>query len=497
MLILGELATWLTVVLGVWCIVAVRSAPASDSRLLASGARGLHAAAVLMVVAALAAVWTVRGEAIAATGQAPASIIARAMLGGWPTYVIVVAMVVAVFAALVPWMARAGGERDRTRPGVVAGACVAVAAAAALAIRAATSPAPEDAAVAAELHHWGGIAFLLLYPVGVAASLIPVAIGRVRELTTRRLRWTLHGLAAMLAALAAGAWARYAGAAPAPELDVAGALADRPWTTAHLLLLVPPLLLTAGAHALHARRRAAAADAAPARVATALLLLVAAMVVAVVGPAVVDWVAGREIEFGAPVAPLRGAIAIAVAVVLGAAAAWCAARVRHSGASDSRLLSAVHASAFAALALAVVAMSSPVQSIEIGPGSSVPIHAGGRIWKATSQGTSQVDGGTYDGAVVALLLERDGVQRFVTAGERLYRDPQGHNAARVAVPGILRRPSGDLRVTVRGLRGDEALVRAQFHPLATPAWLLAAATIVLLLAGAVALRADATGMGSR
>ena len=481
---LGTLALWLAAIMGAWAVIATRAGSRGDVRLVESGARALHAVAALVVFAMAAAYLDLRAAALAATGSAPTLTLLRAAWSDLPTRVLIWGTAVALFAAVVPRAVRSGAMPERTRAHLVAGLVSTGAALGAVALHTLVPRGAEGGRAAPELHHWAGITYHISYVLATAAAVVPLAVGPVPRLTALRLRWTLGALATLIAALALGAWARYAGITAAPELDANGVLVDPEWSTVHLLVLVPPLVLAASAYALRARQRAGGRGA-RAPLAAVLLLIVAAIGVVVVGPAVLDWVAGREIEAGADMLRLRGAPAVGVAValtLLAAAAAVAGARAR-----DSRLLHGAQVSALLLMATALAAFSTTEQRFEIDPGASATVRAGASAWQLTSQGTSQVEGADYDGALVAFELTSGKRRAFALAGERLYRDAHGHPAGRVAVPGVVRGVAADLRFTVRGLRGDRALGRAQHHPLVTPAWALAAITVALLVAAAASI----------
>lgn len=484
---LGTLALWLAAIIGAWAVVATRVGRHGDARLIESGARALHAVAALLAFALAAAYLDLRAAAVAATGATLPLTLVREAWSDSPMRVLIWATAAALFAAVVPRAVRPGTMSERTRAHLVAGVVATAASLAAVALRALLPAGEEGVHAAPEMHHWAGIASRTLYVLGAAAAVVPVAVGPVPRLTTLRLRWTLCALAALVAALAFGAWARYAGITAAPELDPDGVLVDPAWSTAHLLVLVPPLILAASSYALRARQRAGDRGA-RAPLAAVLLLIAAAIGLVVVGPAVLDWVAGREIEAGADMLRLRGALAVGVAVALTLLAAATAVAGARAPSRDSRLLYGAQVSALLLLGAAVAALSTTGQRFELDPGASATVRAGGAAWRFTSQGTSQVEGADYDAALVAFELTSRNREAFALAGERLYRDAHGHPGARVAVPGVVRGLAADLRFTVRGLRGDRALVRAQHHPLVTPAWGLAAITIALLVAAAASIR---------
>ena len=484
--ILATLALWLAAILGAWAVVATRAGSRGDVRLVGSGERALHAVAALMAFALAAECIELRAAAIAATGGVPAATLVRAAWSDGPVRVLVWGTAAALFAALVPRAARSATPRERARAHVVAGSVATGAALAVIAMRVLFPSGDEGGSAAPELHHWAGIAFHTLYALGAAAAVVPMAVGPVPPLTALRLRWTLAALGTLVAALGFGAWARYAGITAAPDLNAEGVLVDPAWSTAHLVVLAPPLVLAAASYALRARQRAGG-QVARAPMATALLLFVAAIGVVAVGPAVLDWVAMRDIEAGADMLRLRGAAAIGVALALVLMAGVPAAAAARAARHDSRLLHAAQASALLLLATIVTALSTTSRRFELDPGATAMVRSGSSEWRFTSQGTSQVEGADYDGALVAFELVSGERRAFALAGERLYRDAHGHPGARVAVPGVVRGVAADLRFTVRGLRGDRALVRAQQHPLVTPAWVLAAATVVLLLAAAASI----------
>lgn len=477
---IGSTALWLAAVAAGWSVVTAR-AGRGDPRLVASGARALQAAGVLVPVALLAALLASRAEAIAVAGTASVRMLLVAMLADPRGMILVLAGFTAACAACVPRVVRDGAIPDRTRAYAAAGALTGLVVLAAALARGWNASTASDSATSPELFHWSGVAFRVLYLAGLAVAVVPLAVPPTDRYAPARLRSTRLALAAFVAALGLGAWARHSGIAPPADVDASGNLVDPAWSSAHLLLAVPPLLYAASAFTQRAGRERPAA---PARIASMLMLVVAALVAAALGPSVLDWVGQRDVEIGAPIGPLGrwGAIAATVAATL--LAALAVARAVQDDDRAARLWHAALAAALLALGMAAVAVSARPQQLIMRPGVSATASGWGGTWTLTSQGVSQEEGEHFDGALVAFEVTRNGRTSVESAGERIYRDPHGHAAARVAVPGVVRTAAGDLRLTVRALRGDEALVRAQFHPLAWVGWSLAVLTVLLMAASA-------------
>lgn len=478
---IGSTGLWLTVVVAAWAVVTARAGGARDPGLLRSGSRALHAAAVLMPVALVALVLDVRADAIAVRGDVPWSLLARDVLDGFAGTLLVLGALAAAAGAAIPAASAPALPGVRARANLTGGLVVGGVALAVLTTRAWWGGAGEGAA-SPVLFHWSGLAFLVTYLAGLGVAIVPAALAHAPALAPVRRRWTLVAIAFLVAALALGAWSRHGGAAPAPELDPAGALVDRRWTTAHLLLLVPLLMLAASVPP--PGTRTAAAVPARSRTGSVLLLFAAAIVLSVFGPVMLDWSAGRELSLGKPLAPLPSWLGITVGIVAGVAALHGVLRAVRARVPQARLISVARASALATLSLAVISLSTRAERLPLSPGNPGVFAAAGHEWRFSSQGTSQEEEATYDGALVAFEITSGRTTRIESAGERVYRDAHGHPAARVAVPGLLHGITGDLRFTVRAMRGDEALLRVQFHPLAAFAWIAAGLTVASLAAAA-------------
>nr|MBA3890724.1 hypothetical protein [Gemmatimonadaceae bacterium] len=218
------------------------------------------------------------------------------------------------------------------------------------------------------------------------------------------------------------------------------------------------------------------------RGASLLLLVAAGMMASAVAPAILAWMAGRTVTFGMPLSPLHGweaSIVLAMATVY---IGWMTLRGFRAPSWPVRVMRFAVAGVVGTMGLAVLALSTEPRQLTLEPGATATFNAMGREWRLASQGASQEEAATYDGALVAFEIAEGGSTRIASAGERIYRDSHGHPAGRVAVPGVVRGLFGDLRFTVRALRGDEVLLRAQFHPLATFVWLMAAFTVLAFAA---------------
>lgn len=469
-------ALWLVTIVGTWAAVAARVSFGDDPRLVRSGARALHAAAVLMLAAVATHLIGRRGGVLAASELAARVAAARDMLAAPDGLLLLATAFAAVAAAFVPRAVRNMQSRERRRAHERAGIIVAAAALATIVARAFWGDAAERT-TPVELFDWSGMAFRTLYAAGIGMLAAPVAIAAAPGRAPLRLRVYASALATQLLALTLAAWSRYAAVAPATELDAAGLPLDPQWSTAYLLLLVPVIVTAAALVSLHGRTGDATRRSRPAAV---LLLGAAAMIASAVAPAIRDWVVGQDVEFGMPLSPLHAweaSLALAVAVVY---AGWLVLRAWRTPTAPARLLRIAAACAVATVGLAVLALATDARQLTLAPGTTAAFGSMGREWRFASQGTSQEEAATYDGALVAFEVRSGGESSIATAGERIYRDAHGHPAGRVAVPGLVRGMGGDVRFTVRALRGDEVLIRAQFHPLATVAWIVAALTVIAL-----------------
>lgn len=474
-------ALWLALIVGAWAALIARLSFSGDPRLVRSGGRALHAGAALFIVAVLAFIAGHRGDGLAATDSAAWLAALRGMLSAPDGMLLLVAASAALATAFVPGTANEAQPQERRGAQFRAGMTVTLAAAITIIARASWGDATERA-TPIELFDWSGMAFRVLYAAGIGALAGPIALTSVPGLAQRRLRACAASFGIQILALTLAAWSRFGAVSPAPELDPTGALLDAGWTTGYLLLLVPPTFTAAAIASLYARVHHANLRA---RAAVALLLLAAALMASAVLPAIRDWVVGREVEFGMPLSPLHAweaSLALAVAVV---SAAWLTLRAFRVPTAAIRLMRLATAGAIGTLGLAVLALSTEARQLTLAPGATAAYRSMGQEWRFASQGASQEEAATYDGALVAFEVLSGGATSIVTAGERIYRDAHGHPAGRVAVPGVIRGLGGDLRITVRALRGDEVLLRAQFHPLASVAWLMAAFTAVAFAAFAM------------
>lgn len=474
-------ALWLALIVGGWAAVTARVAFGDDPRLVRSGGRALHAAACLLVIAVTAFVAGRRDGVLASSGGAAWVIALRELLAAPDGMVLLVTTFAGLATGVVPRLVRDAPRLERRTAYRRAGLLVAVGALAAIASRAFWGDGVEGAAPV-ELFDWSGMAFRVLLAAGAGLLAAPIVMTPVPSRAGTRLRLCTIALAMQLLALTSGAWSRYAAVSPAPELDAAGTLADPQWSTGYLLLLVPALLTAASVAALHVRVHHASGRS---RTSAVLLLAAAAMIASALAPAIRDWVVGREVRFGMPMSPLHAweaSFAIAVAVVV---AGWLKLRAFRAPSAPVRLMRFATAGAVGTLGLAVLALSTEARQLTLAPGATAPLRSMGREWRFASQGTSQEEAPTYDGALVAFEVVSGSGTTIAAAGERIYRDSHGHPAGRVAVPGVVRGLTGDLRFTVRALRGDEVLIRAQFHPLASLAWLMAAFTVIAFAASAL------------
>lgn len=515
-------ATWMAALMAAWTVVTGMAGARRDVRLEASGARGLHAGAALLLLAlVLHLVEERRGVAAAPLGVASllaartlwTDVVAR--LVGW-------ALAVGLVGAVVPSLAHRFGRDTQLRAQVVAAVVLLLfAGAAATATWVITPTAADDVGTGpVAIQVWPGIVARLLYLAGMAALVVPLSLWRTAAAREMRVRWALGALASMTASLVLGAWVRYALAAPPAELDPNGVPFAPRWTTMSMLWVVPPLV--AAAHA--------AADAPGSRrgwLPRLFALLAAGTVLAVLAPALYRWTQATEVAPGLAVHPplvvlvalpvllaitglavaaLHGRIAAPrlaavggmAAVVMPLLAIFAGVRdgaslatIALAGASGALIVVGGMRGSFPAAAIAggsalllvgatVAAISSRPVTVELQQGAAQTVDVRGDPWRLTSQGASQVEQPLYDAALVALEAESPGRGTIVTTGERIYRDAHGHAGTRIAVPGLARGVLGDLRIVVLGLRGEGALAQVQYHTLATVAWILAVVMVASL-----------------
>ena len=473
-------ALWMAALVTAWTVVVSHAALRPDARLQASGARGLRAAGGLLLIAAVARTWLVRADALTLGEEAGAVRLLRETWAAPDGVLLTLALFAALAAAAVPRVIAAIAASEQGRARMAAGAMTLASVAAAIAAASLRAPGTE---LQPTLLHWSGLVAYPLYLAACGLAVVPVALGGAAAVSGARRRWLAAMLALFGAATALVAWSHHAGAARPPELDVTGAVADTPWTTLDLVVIIPMLLTAAAAFDSWGADRGGLRRS---RVSSVMMLAVGGIVLAVAGPAILDWVAQRDLEFGTEVPPIRGIRALVCGVAALGLCGLAIVRAMREQRTDARLWHAAQAATLLAAAVAAVAVSVPPARLELEPGVAQSVAMWGQRWTFTSQGPSQVEGSDSDAALVAFEIGTGGDRTIETAGERVFRGGHGTPAARIAVPGIVRSPLGDLRFTVRALRGDAALVRVQFHPLATLAWLLAGTAVALLVAAAVA-----------
>ncbi len=297
----------------------------------------------------------------------------------------------------------------------------------------------------------------------------------------------------------------------AGRLDAAWAASSRRWALAGWTSLAAGLLL--GARGLAATAPTGGwswspGEAAAAGVWLAATVLLHTLASAAGRPSYVKW--NGVVSALVALATLGGAYAVVAAgaapppaaawagsgVVFAAAAAWLIAgraRAVFAGAAPAgpprrrageRL--AHGAAAVVALALAFGAFPS-VHDVSLAPGQDAQVaDPFGHVWRFVSQGLSRY--GTADHDVIALPLEtsRDGAPQGLLAPEQWqYRDAQGDSTyAPVTRVATRSAPWLDARVVLVGASGDGALVRITFVPLAAWVWIGGA---LLVLGGAAAL----------
>ena len=549
----GEVALWLAVVVCTWTVVTALF-DERDARLLASGARGLHAAAALALLAVASSV----GETFASLSDAPGGVAsAIAVRGIWADPAARLAMwagITACFAAIVPRVVRRDDPQVRTGAQLVAaGVVLAMLLAAAGARVVLEAPAEDGPGAPVAVHVWTGVAARLLLVAGCGAMIVPFALAGVPVRREIPRRWSLAALALVVAGLTLSAWVRYAAAAPAAVIDASGLPVGHAWTSLDALWALPALLVGAAAYWL-----AGSASAAPgspsepnarrpaSRLMAGLLLsLVAVALAAVLVPPLLDWTNARDIEIGFALLPpamtivaipallamlavlvvhlqagggittIDGAAGLAGAALLGGAA-WAAgvgeatvsfavlvagvttgmllAQLRHPGGLRPRSCWIAQAAAVVGVAAALGAVSQRARDVDLSPGTPTVVEIRGREWRLSSQGTSQDETPAYDGILVGFDVRTPGGgSRFVTAGERMYRDAHGNGAARVSRPGLVHTATGDVRIVVHAIRDEVARVQVQHHPLVSLAWLASGVTALALLFAALAPREPAAG----
>ena len=551
----GEVALWLAVVVCSWTVVTALFGAGRDVRLLASGARGLHAAAALALLAVASRV----GETFVSLSEAPAgissAIAVREIWADPATRLAMWAGITACFAAVVPRVVRHSDRPVRTGAQLVAAGVVLAMLLAAAGARLVLPVSAEDGPGApVAVHVWAGVLARLLLVSGCGAMIVPFALigAPVRREISRR--WSLAALGLVIAGLTLSAWVRYAAAAPASMIDASGLPTGHAWTSLDALWALPALLVGAAAYWL-ADSTSTASGSAPLyarrpanRWMTGLLLaLVAIAVAAVLVPPVLDWTNARAIEVGfallppamtvvaiptllAVLAVLVGhlqagggltladaAAALAGAAVLGGAA-WIAgvaeatvlfavlvagttagmllAQVRHAGGLRRRSSWVAQAAALVGVAAGLGAVSQRARDVDVAPGAPAVVDIRGREWRLSSQGVSQDETPAYDGILVGFDVRTPGGgSQFVTAGERRYRDAHGHGATRVSRPGFVHMAAGDVRIVVHAIRDEVARVQVQHHPLVSLAWLAGVLTVLALLVAALAPTGRAAGIG--
>lgn len=532
-------ALWLSVVFSAWAVVTSVADGSRDARLVASGERGLHAALALVTIALVLIAVEERSLLADAPSSVALAITARLPWTDAATRLTLWAVFAAAGAVAAAGIVRREASPVRARTQSIAGVVALVFSLAAAGARYALGAAPDADVIAPVAVHTGpGIAARLLYVAGCAATIVPIAVGTRGSRRETAFRWMLTALALTAASLTIAAWVRYAAVAPAAELTAEGMPATLRWSSLSALWVVVPLLVCAAAFALAGPDRSRRELARVPRGWMALLSLAVAaiLMLAAVAPAIEDWTAAREAALGFEVHPplltmlgvpvlgvvgwaavrqamgggravtrlaawaggaavLLAALAMAAgtrdgAALLGVALAGAAAgallaAVGDPGSPRRRALVVAQGAVLVTIGAGFAATSVPPVQAQLTTGSPERLRIATAEWTFTSQGASQVELPPYDAAVVAFEIESGGEAQLLTTGERIYRDAHGHAGARVAVPGVLHRAGGDLRVVPRGIRGDVAMLQVQYHPLATLAFIAAAVSAAALLVAAI------------
>lgn len=539
---IGETALWLAVVLAAWGVTTAVAGARRDERLARSGGRSLHVIPVLLLVVLGGRIAASMSELSGAPPAIAGAIAVRELWSDPSSRLALWALAVAVFAAGVPVIVRRDPRelrvRAQLRAAILSLLFSAAAAGASLLIPGSSADGDGGGAPIA-VHVPPGIAGRLLLVLGCAAVVIPLAIARERRHRAHALRWSIAALALVLAGLTLLGYVHYALVSAPSVIDPSGTPTAAPWTSLSALWLLPPLLIGALSYRLPSEGEApdtTSMRATEQRAALLLLVgLVIVVVIAAVAPAVVDWTQARDIALGFELQPplvvlvalpaflsalailvlpgvrrgalrrsdalasaMGGALLVMIAlsagvrnagtiVSLGAGgmlAGLLAARAVRATGAHERSLWLAQCGVVLAAASALAAISVRPAQVEAIPGTPAEVTLAGRTWQVSSQGASQDETPGYDGIVIAFDVRSSGGSRIVTTGERAYRDAHGHAATRAAVPAVVRGPLADLRLVVRGTRGDSARLELRHHPLATIAWITAAATVVALLVAA-------------
>lgn len=520
---LAPLGLALTALVSGWVALLRFAGAARDERLLASAVRGCHATAALTLLASA-------GTAATLAADLPSwESVAVAMWESRGARTVVWAFAAAVAAALVPRLAREDPPRAKATALMIAAGAPGL-----LALGALLEPwealgvdGSVDGALV-EAQTATGIVHALLELAGYATF---VAIGALRlsGAPEPRVRRPVRlALALLAAALLADAWRHYAGVAAVTELPPAPDASWPEWRGVDALPLIPPLMLVAHLYWTTLRRAA-----------WLTFVVVGVLAASAAVPMVLDWVAARPIGRGLLLTPPRLSMLALPLLLAALATAWPAVRrtgvgtrratpaaaiggasivaaaavagvrgwpwltcIALAGALAALVLSALPEArtlagragvvAQAALALCIAgaagALSTRPQLLEIMPGARQTVAAPGGGWQVANQGVSHEESPSYDGSVVALDLSGPRGDGFATPGERRYRDPHGHEGPRAVVPALRTALAGDLRFTAPGLRGEAAIIRAWYHPLAGFAF--AAGLLVVIGAAAACLRPE-------
>lgn len=537
---IGEVALWLAVVACAWTAVTAFAGADRDLRLLESGARGLHAAAALSVLAVAASLVVAYRALAGAPADVARAIAVRELWADPAARLTMWAAIGACFAALVPRVLRTSDHSARVGGQLIAaGVVIAILLAAVGGRYVLAGSGGEESGAPVVVHTWVGAGARVLVAIGAGAMLVPFALLGASARRDVAHRVTLGALGAVVAGLTLVAWVRYAIAAPAAMLDDAGRPVGQLWTTLDALWAVPPLLIATAAYRLSSRatNQAQGQPSSPRLAAIFLMVLVGVVMAGVMVPPVLDWVNARPIEVGFRILPplvmlvaipalltvlallvrhrqgadgiamrdgaaaaggaaLLGSVAwlagvaemtvLFAAIVAGASAGLLVSEMLRASGVRRRAIWGAQAAAVVTAAAVLGGMSQRARVIDLAPGMPGAIDVRGAPWRLASQGTSQDEAPGWEGVVIAFEVRSPQAMQLVAAGERMYRDAHGHAATRVARPGVARGLAGDLRIVVQAISDGVARVQVQYHPLVPLAWFGAALTAVALLVAAAA-----------
>jgi cytochrome c biogenesis factor len=499
-ILVGELSLWLALLMCLWsATLSFAGGHLRRDDLAASGARGLHAAAACVLLAALG-LWTalltndfaLGYVASVSTANLPLPFKVSAFWAGRPGVMLLWGLVLALPAAL---LARRLRGRDRAAMPWVTGTLALVLLVLLLAAALPASPfarvewAPaEGSGLEPRLQHLATALHPLLLTAGYALSTIPFALavgafasGRASAAWPGAVRRpALWCWLFLTAGILCGMWGAYA----AP-----GAGGIWVWGPTEDFAILPWIAVTALLHGLPIEEERGNLRQ------SNTLLVVATFALSILG----TFITGPgAIPSGDAVMRTAGAAAfiraasltLGLLMLAGVATAWWLASRRPSRAARDGRRWAGHLAHAGFVILGVAITGSTLRQgheVTLADGASFTTQDPfGRDWTFTNDGLSQYRVLNRDVLAVTLRAEKDGRPvRSLTSEQRQYVDSRGALTFEpITDVGILHAARQDVLLALRGVFADEVDVRIDFNPMMSWVWVGGA---LLLIGGLVRL----------